>query len=108
MNNFDTYLKEITEIFTDSLNKSEWETFINSCSSISAFVDVFPEKAQAFSALIVPLITVMKEKTDLARKNAAVCLAKICKDEENAKVMRANHGTEVLLSLSSVLGGSVK
>ncbi len=37
------------------------------------------------------------------RKIAAVCLAKISKDEENAKIMRANHGTEVLVSLSSAL-----
>lgn len=51
----------------------------------------------------MPLIEVMKDKLDLVRKNAAVCLAKLCKDEENAKVMRFHHGTEVLVSLSGVL-----
>lgn len=41
-----------------------------------------------FSDLIVPLIDIVKDKTDLVRKNAAVCLAKLCKNEENAVVMR--------------------
>jgi hypothetical protein len=53
--------------------------------------------------MIVPLINITKDKVDLVRKNAAVCLAKICKDEENEKVMRENHGTEILVSLSKAL-----
>ena len=53
--------------------------------------------------MIVPLINVTKEKVDLVRKNAAVCLAKLSKDEQNAKVMRENHGTEILVSLSKAL-----
>lgn len=79
------------------------ENFINCCSSISAFGDVIPERMNAFSEIIVPLIDIVKEKTDMVRKNAAVCLAKLCKNEENAVVMRQNHGTEVLVSLSNVL-----
>lgn len=53
--------------------------------------------------MIVPLIGIIKEKVDAVRKTAAVCLAKLSRDEENAKVMRANHGTEVLVSLTNVL-----
>jgi hypothetical protein len=53
--------------------------------------------------LIVPLIKVVGGKTDMVRKNAAVLLARLAIDEENAKVMRANHGTEVLVSLKNVL-----
>jgi len=34
---------------------------------------------------------------------SAICLAKLSRDEENAKVMRANHGTEVLVSLGGAL-----
>jgi len=49
--------------------------------------------------LIVPLINVISNKTQLVRKNAAVLLAKLANDESNAVVMRANHGTEVLVSL---------
>lgn len=69
------------------------------CSSISAFSESFQERSEQFSGVIVPLISVMKEKVDLIRKNAAMCLAKLCKNEENAKIMRANHGTEILVSL---------
>jgi hypothetical protein len=50
--------------------------------------------------MIIPLIGIVKEKVDAVRKVAAVCLAKLSRDEDNAKVMRANHGTEVLVSLS--------
>jgi len=42
---------------------------------------------------------VISDKTQLVRKNAAVLLAKLASNEENAKIMRANHGTEVLVSL---------
>ena len=45
----------------------------------------------------------MSDKTDLVRKNAAVLLARLATDEDNAKIMRANHGTEVLLSLQKQL-----
>ena len=38
-----------------------------------------------------------------SRQTAAVCLAKISRDEENQKILRANHGTEVLVSLSTAL-----
>lgn len=51
----------------------------------------------------MPLIGIIKEKVDVVRKTAAVCLAKLSRDEENGKVMRFNHGTEVLVSLSKVL-----
>lgn len=46
---------------------------------------------------------IVKEKVGAVRKTAAVCLAKLCRDEEVGKVMRANNGTEVLVSLSGVL-----
>jgi hypothetical protein len=56
-----------------------------------------------FKDMIVPLIDVTSKKTDSVRKNAAVCLAKLSQDEENGKIMRVNHGTEVLVSLGGVL-----
>lgn len=59
----------------------------------------FPERLTDYKCLIVPLIKIISEKTEMVRKNAAVLLAKLANDEENAKIMRANHGTEVLVSL---------
>ena len=66
-------------------------------------MDVFPERMQDFQSLIPPLIDVVKDKVDLVRKNAAMCLAKLCKDEDNARVMREHHGSEILVSLGSNL-----
>jgi len=85
---FDTYVNEITAMFNETLSNSENDNFINCCSSISGFAEVIPERLPEFKDLIIPLINVIKEKTDLIRKNAAVCLAKICKNEENAVIMR--------------------
>ncbi len=80
-----------------------WDDFVNVCASITAFVTAFPERLPEYQSLIVPLINVVGGKTDKVRKNAAVLLARLAIDEENAKVMRANHGTEVLVSLKNVL-----
>jgi hypothetical protein len=66
-------------------------------------VTTFPERLQEYSSIIVPLIKVVGNKTDMVRKNAAVLLARLATDEENGKIMRANHGTEVLVSLRSQL-----
>ncbi len=73
--------------------------YVNVCASITAFVTAFPKRLIEYQQLIVPLINVISNKTQLVRKNAAVLLAKLANDEENAVVMRANHGTEVLVSL---------
>ena len=64
---------------------------------MSAFVTCFPERSEDFKELIVPLIRVCADKTDKIRKNSAVLLAKLSSsNENNAIIMRANHGTEVL------------
>lgn len=105
MKNFDTYVSEVKDLFSECIAKSDTDNLINCCSSISAFTEVFPERSPDFKTIIVPLITLIKEKTDLIRKNAAVCLARLARDEECGKVMRENHGTEVLVSLGNVLTG---
>lgn len=73
--------------------------YVNICASITAFVTAFPERLPEYKSLIVPLIKIISEKTEIVRKNAAVLLARLANDEENGKIMRANHGTEVLVSL---------
>ena len=54
-----------------------WNEFANSCGSVTAFVTAFPDRHADFRSIIVDLITVIKEKTEIARKNAAVLLAKL-------------------------------
>jgi hypothetical protein len=98
-----TYIKESKLLFSESLTpgKEDWVQYQNACGSITAFIDCFTDKLIDYQDLIIPLIKVAKDKTDGVRKNSAVLLAKLAKDEENSKHMRANHGYEVIMSLRS-------
>jgi len=99
---FDNYVKEVQLLFKQSLqtsNKEDWVMYTNACSSMVAFVDAFPERLKEFQPIIKDLIFVMKEKTEVVRKNSAMLLARLAKDEGNSKFMRANHGYDVLMSL---------
>ena len=98
---FDTVVKESIDLFQLSLQNENWTEFSNSCGSMVAFVDAFPEYVQEFQPIIVQLISIVKDKTDLVRKNAAVLLAKLAKDDQNNDFIRANHGFDVLMSLRS-------
>jgi len=51
----------------------------------------------------VPIIKVCSDKTEQVRKKSAVLLAKLSKDENNKKIITANHGIEVLVSLQGQL-----
>ena len=100
---FDTIISDVRVIAIEAIAGKDWDSLINSCSLISALSDTFPERQIDFQSLIVPLIDIVKEKVDAVRKTAAVCLAKISRDEENQRVLRANHGTEILVSLGGAL-----
>jgi hypothetical protein len=103
---FDAYVKEVLLIFNESIKagSENWTDFINACGSIVAFVVAFPERLVEFQDIIVPLIGIVKDKTEIVRKNAAILLAQLAKEESNEKVMRANHGFDVLLSLRQQFG----
>jgi hypothetical protein len=58
-----------------------------------------PERQTDYQDLIVPVIKLISERTGTIRKNAATLLAKLAENPDNKKVMVANHGTEVLVSL---------
>ena len=80
-----------------------WDEYANVCLSMNGFVAIFPEKSTEFGEIIKTLIQVMSEKTGPERKNSATLLAKLALNEENKKIMTANHGTEVLVSLKNQL-----
>ena len=102
---FDNYIKEVNLLLKDSLKikegqtQEDWNVFVNCCASSVAFVDCFPERSAEFQPMILDLINVIKEKTELVRKNAAILLAKLAVNEDNNKFIRANHGFDVLMSL---------
>ena len=101
---FDGYEKEAISMFNLSLDgRDNWSEFSNACGSITAFVDAFPERQPNFKCLIIDLIRIVKDKTDVARKNGAVLMAKLAQNEENSKFMRENHGYEVLMSLRTAI-----
>jgi len=54
---------------------------VNSCASTVAFINSFPERVQEFEPMIKDLIRIVKDKTDVVRKNAAILLAKMANDE---------------------------
>ena len=84
------------------MKEEDWDGFVNSCGSMTAFYDCFPERAEDFQGVILDLIHVVKDKTEVVRKNAAILLAKLAQNDENNKYIRANHGFEVLMSLREV------
>jgi hypothetical protein len=69
------------------------------CASGVAFLEAFPERVQEFKDFVIDLIYVIKEKTEMVRKNAAILLAKLANNEELKAFIRANHGFDVLMSL---------
>jgi len=68
-----------------------------------AFITAFPDRNPEFRGIIPALIKVVKEKTEVVRKNGAILLAKLAADEENNKAIRENHGFDVLMSLRGAL-----
>lgn len=104
MKTFDPYVKQANKKFMNAFEGERWDEYVNICASITAFCSVFPEKKTDFSDCIVPLIKVMGDKIDTVRKNSAVLLAKLVEEhEENKKIMKDNHGTEVLMSVQQSL-----
>ena len=56
-----------------------------------------------FKGMIGKLIEVIKNKTGMIRKSAAITLAKMCKDQQNLEVARSLHGTELLMQLQKYI-----
>ena len=99
--NFDSFVKKSKERFNQQLQNEEWDLLTNQCASIKAFCNAMPERQTDYSDLIVPVIKLISERTGTIRKNAATLLAKLSENPDNKKIMVANHGTEVLVSLKN-------
>jgi len=99
----DGFVRKGKASYTSAKEAAKWDDYVYVCSSLSAFVTVFPERSEDFKELIVPLIKVCADTTEKVRKNSAVLLAKLAQNENNKKHMQANHGTEVLYSLQGQL-----
>ena len=67
---------------------------------------MFEDRLPDFRATIPSLTTVAKDKVGLARKNAALLLAKLAREEGNKEKMRECHSIEVLMSINQAVAKS--
>ena len=96
---YDNITKDLIEMFYTSLKAEDWNVFVNACACSVALLDAFPTRGNDLKGLVPDIIAVVKDKTETVRKNAAVLLAKMARDEQLKDLIRQHHGMDVLLSL---------
>jgi len=70
---------------------------------VSSSLDAFPNSVSEYADLIPGLTNILKDQVDLERKNAAVLVAKMARNEEMKKLLHKHHTMEVLMSVGSSL-----
>ena len=86
------------------INDKNMERIINNMSLIIAILGKYKELSKEVKVVIPMAINICKEKTELLRKNAAILMARYAKAApENEEYLRALHGMDVLVSVSSHL-----
>jgi hypothetical protein len=101
--NVDNFVREAKHLLSQSIDPWSREKFINLSGMVSASLESFPDSSKEYGDLIPGLTNILKEKIDLERKNSAVLLAKLARDESNKKLMNEHHTMEVLMSVSKNL-----
>ncbi len=97
------FLKAMKVLLAEAYTSERMERFVNVCGALSAFLHHFPDWAEMLRETVPLLINVAKEKVDVLRKNAAILLAKLAKNEKLLPYIRELHGIEVLMAV----GGAV-
>jgi hypothetical protein len=97
------FVKEAYHFLSESMNTWNREKFINYSGLVSASLDTFPATSTLYVDLIPQLTEVLKDHVAMERKNAAVLLAKMARNEEIKKIMKKHHTMEVLMSLGGNL-----
>ncbi|EAS03008.1 tetratricopeptide repeat protein (macronuclear) [Tetrahymena thermophila SB210] len=95
--------KNLSKILKKYMNQDEETKFCNSCNLASYINEFVPDLLIEYKETIPRLITVCKEKTGNLRKNAAIFLAKLAKNQQNLEVIRSLHGIEILHSITSLV-----
>ena len=101
--NVSNFVKECKEMLSENMTNWNREKFINLSGLISASLESFPTTASDYGELIPDLTKVLKDHVDMERKNAAVLLAKLAKDEGNKAIMAQHHTMQVMMSIGSNL-----
>ncbi|KAL4491781.1 hypothetical protein ABPG72_006036 [Tetrahymena utriculariae] len=95
--------KNLSTILKKYMHQDEETKFCNSCNLASYINEFLPDLLIEYKETIPRLITVCKEKTGNLRKNAAIFLAKLAKNQQNLEVIRSLHGIEILHSITSLV-----
>ncbi|KAL4444520.1 hypothetical protein ABPG74_016813 [Tetrahymena malaccensis] len=95
--------KNLSKILKKYMQQDEETKFCNSCNLASYINEFIPDLLIEYKETIPRLISVCKEKTGNLRKNAAIFLAKLAKNQQNLEVIRSLHGIEILHSITSLV-----
>jgi vesicle coat complex subunit len=55
--------------------------------------------------IIPALVKIVGDTTGIVRKNASICLAKLCNDKKNLELAKSLHGEELLINLNKYING---
>ncbi|CAK68186.1 unnamed protein product (macronuclear) [Paramecium tetraurelia] len=104
-----TLLYELLEQLKQQLNSDNEIIYCNCCNVIGFIIDLLSpingeqNACSFFNQLIPRLLSFVKDKTGNFRKNSAILLAKLTKDQNNLQKVRDLHGIEILQSVMGKL-----
>ena len=93
------FVTNISIILKISKESKTTERFVNVCNCIKRFVEKYPKFLSKFENLIECLLDTVSNEIGLMRKNAAILLGSLSKNEENLERIRDLHGIEILNSI---------
>ena len=62
-----------------------------------------PKSLPLYKDLVPVLVKIISDTTGIIRKNASICLAKLCNDPSNLEYAKSLHGTELLINLQKYI-----
>ena len=80
--------------------------FCNTCCLLNEIVVLSPPMLAQFSDLVAPLVKIVGDTTGIVRKNASICLAKLCNNKGNLEKAKSLHGPELLVNLHKYTMGN--
>lgn len=66
---------------------------------LSEIISMTPKGASHYKDLVPILVKAVGDNQGLVRKNAAICLGKLCQDKDNLDFAKQLHGPDLLIQL---------
>lgn len=100
----DSATKALSYYLTNNVNNNcEIVQLNNSIILLTTLVETSDTYLEKLNPIIPVLALIIKEKTGVLRKSAAILLAKLCKEPQNLSKARELHAIDVLMSLINKL-----